>query len=433
MRDEIFQDCYNRYLNEAGKNKPYWNELAEKWGYSNGEILRSKFKNERERRGIPPKGETVSGGAAENTSYKESDNSIYVVCSSERIKTKADVIKEFNINTDIWELDSFEIKTSEGYRKDRKVQWTVQNGIAINGQVNDTGKMLVVPLYHTKTRFVKKTLNHISVEDVTKILQDKQIELPVIAPNNYQPLGEVLEINVMDLHFGSDANHSPEKRFSEAIDDVIDRIGTRKFSKVYLCSLGDIFHYDNVNRTTAAGTIVTTNSMKPYEVLDLGIDVFVNNILKLVSVVPVEILFIPGNHDPMNGYALIKVLEAYFMDYDNVKIDVGHSSRKYRLIGNSLVGWMHGEMPKSRASQWLQVEASEEWGRSKYREIHSGNFHSQETKEDGGVILRYLPGMTDIDEWHYSKGYVGAVRAMVSFVWDLDRGLREQWFTSVGN
>lgn len=426
MRDEVFQDCYNRYL--AGDRK-YWPELAEKWGYKDGETLRSRFRHERERRGISPK-ETNANIEMESNTYKEDDKAIYITTSSEVSLTKQEIIDEYKIDTDIWEVGPFEVKTSWGYRKDRQSDWKSVNGVA-TGTSKDSGKLVLVKFYNTKVKFIRKNMSHISLDDVRRIIENKKVTIPDITPKNYVPLGECLEVNVMDLHFGSDANHSPEKRFGEAIDDVVKRIGKRKFSKVYLCLLGDIFHYDNLNRTTASGTIVTTNSMTPYSVLDLAITVFVENILKLASLLPVEILFIPGNHDPMNGYALIKVLEAWFKDKKNISIDAGHKSRKYRLIGNSLVGWMHGEMPKSRASQWLQVEASKEWGKSKFREIHSGNFHSQETKEDGGVILRYLPGMTDIDEWHYSKGFVGAVKAMISFVWDVDEGLREQWFTSV--
>lgn len=430
MRDEVFQDCYNHWTDSDG-NKPFWADLAEKWGYRNGEHLRSSFKSERRKRGVVPKG-NLALAQAENNIYKEDDKAIYITTSSEVSKTKQEIIDEYNIDTDVWELGSYEVKTSWGYRKDKQTDWVSKNGVA-TGTSKDSGKLILVKFYNTRAKFIRKTLAHISVDDVKRIIEDKKITIPNIAPKSYAPLGECLEVNVMDLHFGSDANHSPEKRFGKAIDDVVKRIGKRSFSKIYLCLLGDIFHYDNLNRTTASGTIVTTNSMTAYEVLDLAVTVFVENVLKLASLVPIEILFVPGNHDPMNGYALVKILEAFFKDNDNIEIDTGHKSRKYRLIGNSLIGWMHGEMPKSRASQWLQVEASQEWGKSKYREIHSGNFHSQETKEDGGVILRYLPGMTDIDEWHYSKGYVGAVKAMVSFVWDVDEGLREQWFTSVNS
>lgn len=429
MRDEVFKDCYNEYINAQGPTS-YWPELANKWGYEDGESLRGAFKRERMRRNIPSKSEPTNQN---NSTYKESDKSIHITCASERIKTRNDVISEFDIDMDRWEVEFFELKTSEGYRKDRKVEWDVTDNRVTHGHVRDTGKMLVVPLYHTRTKFIRKTIQHISLEDVSRLLEEKEFSIPNIKPKNYSPSGEVLEVNIMDLHFGSDANHSPEKRLSKAIDDVVKRAGTRKFSKIYLCLLGDVFHYDNVNKTTAAGTIVTTNGMTAYEVFDLGITTLTENILKLVSIAPIEIIFVPGNHDPMNSYALTKVLEAFFKDNKKIALDADHARRKFRLIGNSLVGWMHGDMPKARAMDWLQVEAYEEWGKAKFKEIHSGNFHSQGVKEEGGVVLRYLPGMTDIDDWHYRQGFVGAVRGLLSFVWSVDGYWREQWFTSVEN
>ena len=428
MNDRVFYNCLEVKTSLSGTGKPFWDELAKRHGYKNGNVLRLAFNRERKVRGIKSK---TNADVGESTTYQEGNGYINIICSSERVKSKEDIIAEFNIDTDKWHLDSFEVKTSEGYRKDRQVEWDVEDQKVIHGKVRDSGKMLIVPLYHVKAKFVEKTLEHLSLEDVEKVFEKKEFLLPNLLKLKYAPSDEVLEVNVMDLHFGSDANHSPEKRFANAIDDVVERVGKRSFEKIYLALLGDIYHYDNMNRTTSAGTVVTTNGLTPYEIVDMGVDVLITNILKLVEIAPLEVIFVPGNHDPMSGYALIKVIEAYFKDEEKIIFDATHKSRKYRLLGKSLVGWMHGDMPKNRAMSWLQVEASHEWGEALYREIHSGNFHSQSGKEDGGVILRYLPGMTDIDEWHYNKGYVGAVRALTSFVWHKEMGLREQWFTNI--
>ena len=67
----------------------------------------------------------------------------------------------------------------------------------------------------------------------------------------------------------------------------------------------------------------------------------------------------------------------------------------------------------------------------KYAEVHAGHWHSQTTAEKNGMVLRYLPSITGTDEWHYNKGFVGAVKATVSFVWG-DTGLKEIWHTNTG-
>ena len=425
MRDEVFNACHKRQL-ENDKNKPFWNDLAEEFGYANGETLRAAFKREKKKRGVS---DTHSD---EKTTYEQGDDYINIVCSSRRIKTKDDVIKEFGIDMTKWKIEKFIIRTDEAWRKDRKVEWDVDNGNVTHGHVRDSGKILLVPLNRVEVRFVPLEIDDVQFSDIVSMFSKKEsISAFVESKPKLKKSQEVLEIDVCDLHFGSDANHSPEKRFEDAVSDVIARIGDRKFEKIYLALLADIFHYDNFQKATTAGTLVSTNELSPYQIFDMGIDSFARVISRLSEIAPVEVPYIAGNHDRMSGYYLVKTLEALFSKNKYVTFDAEHKSRKYRVIGNTLLGWMHGDIPKARSTSWIQVEAREEWGKTKYTEIHAGNFHSQSGKEDGGVILRYLPALTNIDQWHYDKGYLGAVRSMTSFVWDKELGLREIWYSNV--
>jgi len=424
LKDEIYKDCLDVKL--SGKSR-FWEELSKKWSYKNAESIRTAFRREAHKRG--DKNSNFYDFDNQET-YQEGNGYINIITSSDRIKTKEEIIKEFKIDTNVWKLDSFEVKTSEGYRKDRKVEWEVEDGAVTHGSVKDTGKMLVVPLYHVRAKFTQKVLEDITIEEMQKMFLVKEFASPMVKRKEYLPSNETLEIDITDTHFGSDANYAPEERFLRAIDEIVERIGKRIFKKIYVAILSDIFHYDTINKTTTAGTIVTTNGMTAYETFDLGLTTLITALQKISDIAPIEVIFIPGNHDRLSGYTLMKALEAYFRNNKNVEFDTGHKSRKHRVIGVNLVGWMHGDMPKARASNWLQVDAREEWGKTKYSEIHSGNYHSQQGSENGGVILRYLPGMTDIDQWHYDNGYVGSVRAMVSFIWHETKGMREMWFTN---
>ncbi len=51
MNNNCFQECYNYWESSTG-NQPFWQELANRFGYESGEILRSRFKRERQKRGI---------------------------------------------------------------------------------------------------------------------------------------------------------------------------------------------------------------------------------------------------------------------------------------------------------------------------------------------------------------------------------------------
>jgi len=413
LREEVFIDCFS-FWNKSTGNKPFWADLAKKWGYDSGEIIRYTFLHERKRRGIVSKTFTTnesakySDSSTKNPDGTYSSDKLIEMCEAE-MKDDKFILLAHGFDPKKWVLS---------FAKSNRWHGLVEDGQQV--------------MYQSKITVRPKTLDDISLDDVVGMFTRKESITKFISPKvNYSSSDDVLEIDVCDLHFGSDANHSPEKRFEKAIADIINRVGNRKFDKIYFPVLADIFHYDNFQKATTSGTIVTTDGLSPYDIFDLGIDSFVRVISKLSEISPVEVLYIAGNHDRLSGYHLIKTLEAFFKDNENITFDSEHKSRKYRVIGTSLVGWMHGDIPKARASSWLQVEAREDWGKTRYSEIHSGNFHSQSGKEDGGTILRYLPGLTNIDQWHYDKGYMGAVRSMVSFVWHKELGLREIWYSTV--
>ena len=63
MKDDVFNDCLQHWLRSDG-TVPFWSDLAQKWGYQSGEVLRGAFKRERTKRHV-----TKSNS---DTSFKES-------------------------------------------------------------------------------------------------------------------------------------------------------------------------------------------------------------------------------------------------------------------------------------------------------------------------------------------------------------------------
>jgi hypothetical protein len=51
LDNNTFDDCLTHWQESTG-NQPFWNDLANKYNYESGEILRSVFKRERKKRGI---------------------------------------------------------------------------------------------------------------------------------------------------------------------------------------------------------------------------------------------------------------------------------------------------------------------------------------------------------------------------------------------
>ena len=223
------------------------------------------------------------------------------------------------------------------------------------------------------------------------------------------------------------------KNFNDTIDDICLRIGKKKLEKIYFVSLGDFLHYDNGEKATSSGTVMESGIFDFQTIFDFACELMISGVEKLSKYAPVEIVYISGNHDRVLGYTLAKAIEFYYRNNSNIVFDCGKQSRKFRKIGNSLIGWAHGDISKDLIGGWLQSEARMDWGSTKNSEVHCGHFHNQHTVvEKNGTIVRYLPTMAETDSWTYEKGFVGGIKSTVSFVWDKEIGLREMWFSNIG-
>lgn len=443
MTEIIYKACLNKE-----ENNKSWAELAEEFGYGSPEKLRGWFRREKIRResflsspetSVEKDFSDVDGDMVEDekTIYTETDNGLSIVCASRRIKTKDDIIKEFGIDESVWKIQSFTVKSSEGYRKDRKVQWEVSNGVVLSGKVEDSGKMLIVPMYHTKTNLVKKTPEDIDYGDIEQFFKKLESEISIVKRgktvpmSNYNKNGKVLEIDLADLHVGNDSSiESTQMKMNQLLSNLEKRIGETKFKKIMLVQLGDLFHFDTYNRTTTGGTSITTTT-KYFTMWEKGVEMIIDFINGLSRFAPVEVINVYGNHDKISSFTAAKSLEMYFRHDDNVEIDATHEKRKYRKIGRSLIGFVHGDMPKNNVYSLLQREARKMFAETDFFEIHLGHFHHEYSSEKDGVIIRYLPTTADTDEWHNDQGYTGNKRTTTCFIWDEERGLEEQWWINV--
>ena len=250
----------------------------------------------------------------------------------------------------------------------------------------------------------------------------------------------MLEVPIVDLHLAKLAwepetgenydSKIAEKRFMEVIYDVVERSKGMEFEQILFPIGNDFFNYDTIDGETTRGTAQSNDSrwqkmyLKGNELLIKAID-----ILKVIA--PVKVFQIPGNHDFQTSFYAIVNLASYFRKDENVTVDTNPKTRKYIEFGKNLIGYTHGDKEKKRIFGNMQVEAAEAWGRTLYREWHTGHLHSEQVKEEHGVKVRSLSSVTATDSWHSESGYVGAIATSQSFVWDKQRGLRDIWYTTV--
>lgn len=299
----------------------------------------------------------------------------------------------------------------------------------------------------------KPLVGRITFADVDRYMETKNFteSKPITTPIQYDPSGEVLEINLPDIHSGllawrketgADYDiHIAKDRFFKCIYDIQERCRHHTFKKIVFVTLGDILHFDNDNQTTTKGTFQQADG-RLAKIFDSTLDMLIDGITILGEIAPVEVIYIKGNHDGVTGYTLLKATEKAFRFDDNITFDTEPDPHKHRLFGKVLIGWTHGDMPKQNIATWLQDYARVDFGKSLFAEVHAGHFHTQKEREKkpidyyqtddvGGIVVRYLPTISNSSLWEHQQGYPEGLKTVRSFIWNEQTGLRTMWYSNI--
>ena len=245
----------------------------------------------------------------------------------------------------------------------------------------------------------------------------------------------LLELPIMDFHLGKLSWSGEtgkedydlkiaEKLWRKTVDDLIFKsLAFGNVEKIIFPVGQDFFHFDTPRTTTTAGTQMDSDT-RWEKMFVKGIELLVWAIERLRKIAPVEVLWIPGNHDQMLSYAATVGLSQRYSSIESVTVDLSATPRKYRLFGKNLIGYSHGEKEGKRLEGLMQVEAPELWGKSIFREFHMGHLHTELTKTNNGIIFRRISAITATDSWHVENGFIGSVRQAQAFIWDKELGLQ---------
>ena len=364
-------------------------------------------------------------------------SSMLLRMTEEQAKNPEFVLKAHGFDIDTWELSSCRNTVREVVSK--VVNQVDKDGELVD-QYTDKGK----PVYTTDVRTLYASYitvkprkdGYLAFSKIKKFYEEliEDDHRPIIKKNENKQTNLMLEIPIVDVHFGklslSEDVAEPynynlaKQRFNCVIDDVIDSVKDKQIEKIVFPIGNDFFNIDTYKSTTTAGTQQNCD-LSPHLIFKYGVECLIENIIKLTDIAPVEVFCINGNHDFLSSYHALYSIYCYFHNNENVIINTGTRPRKYIEFGNVLLGFTHGDKEKNRIGGLMQIEAREAWGRTKYHEIHTGHWHSEQiTKESGGVIIRNLSSFTGSDLWHNENGYVGAIKKCQSFLWDKNKGLK---------
>jgi hypothetical protein len=270
-------------------------------------------------------------------------------------------------------------------------------------------------------------------EDFAKFLENYKPNNITITPVDHSKEKDYvdIEVSISDYHLAKrhvDEDNNPVERayrYFNVAQSLIKKVASvYNINTIVFPISNDFFHTDNYQNQTTQGTPQDTilDYSSEYE---LGFSILVDtiNLLRFYSS-NVDVILVQGNHDRTKSFYLAHALEVYFKRELDVKFDREHSVVKGKTLGDTFIGWHHGnckleDLPLLFATH---PKYSQAFGNAKYREVHTGDKHHYMAKELKGVRIQQMPSLSGTDRWHLDNNFVHSVRAALVLVYDKHKG-----------
>ena len=245
----------------------------------------------------------------------------------------------------------------------------------------------------------------------------------------------LIEIPAIELHLGKRAHvtdtpenydiKDAEQCFNKIFDTVIDyaeAIGTKGNC---LLVIGNDFFNAEFNNQTTNGT-PQQNDGRYKKLFIKGMELYTNAIERLIPIFGnIDVRLCQGNHAQSAEFYLYHSLSQYFRNAKNVHFSDNYRTTQAYVFGDVGIFFTHGDENEKRTIASIPAEFPEEWGKTKFRELHLGHLHKEGATitEMGGMITRRIPSPCAADDWHYNKRFIGNQRCHQFFVWHKTQGL----------
>lgn len=279
----------------------------------------------------------------------------------------------------------------------------------------------------------RKQAKDYTLEDFSNFLKSySPKEIPITKIINLNEDIVDVELSISDYHlakkhiYGDDNNILDRaEKYYNVVKELIDKVAkVYRINKIVLPISNDFFHTDNYQNQTTNGTPqdVIVEYDQEYE---QGFSTLVSSITLLRKYSDdIVVVLVQGNHDRTKSFYLAHALEMFFRNCDEISFIRNHSVVKGLTLGNTFIGWHHGnckleDLPLLFATH---PEYSEQFGKAKYREVHTGDKHHYMAKEVKGVRIQQMPSLSGTDRWHSDNNYVHSIRAALALVYDNNVG-----------
>jgi len=360
---------------------------------------------------------------AEQVTQKRSGDTLEARSTSRRIKTVEDLLAHIEAD-----MSRYEVAASEA------TKWECASSDGNGGTtVTELHRVFVrlKPKAGPTTREIVEAMIEAAKRDIRRPLT-KSVKAP-----KRSGLWQVLV--VADAHFGkycwNGTTGSGDYDLAIAARLVGDAAGellavgdTHKPARRTIAFLGDLFHYDTPAGTTTGGTPLERDG-RLQKMIEVGCDTLLAIVDKSADTAPTDVVIVNGNHDEVLTWTFQRILRERFRSHKRVTVKPDFTGRQYLHHGGNLLGFAHGHKAKAKFPQLMALESPQEWSRCRYREWHTGHFHSQaaewqrpiETLQ--GVIVRTAPSLNPPDDYHAINGWIASRQAMETFFYTPAGGL----------
>lgn len=422
-------------LSGEGTNKQKINRLLmlDYSGYQIKFYLKAWLEKDKAPLNISDNAAQVNGSPTISKEFKNDKGSIEIVSTT--IKTIDEGIEAAKIDFDIWEVESAKVGS-----------WNTTMKIKDCFGV-ETPTQIVNYKVQIKLKAIVK--NHVK-ETFERLFEKLPINNTVYPKLSPKPNPQyMLEVGLVDQHFGmlawaketlSDYDLKiAELLYVESAKKAINRIkNPEQIGKILLPIGHDFFHInDQSNTTPRAGHRLDVDG-RLAKVFSTGKLAAVKAIDYLAKIAPVEVVFVPGNHDPQMSYYLCVTLQAWYRNCPDIYFDIDQegivnpTARKYVAWGKGLLGMSHGLDEKMSDLPGIMAnEAKHLWANAVYKEIHIGHFHKVRSSSTfkhftdtvNQTVVRTLPSLCGSDDYSYAHGWLSeGVQAAEFHLWDKEYG-----------
>ena len=337
-----------------------------------------------------------------------------ITTKSYKIKTLEDALKISDVDLEEWEVERHVINS-----------WEVTMGAT----KTESGKPETYTNYQVKVWLKRKVEG--KLEEALNNIVDRLNKKPIVHNTVAKKSKEVLLVpGLVDHHFGllswnketGDGDYDlkiAENMYVNSLMQGVNSMAGYEISQFLFPVGSDFFHINNPDNLTPKGKNHLDVDSRLAKVFETGLYAVIKAIDFAKQKAPVEIKWIPGNHDPETSFYLCKVIDAYYRNDDYVTVDVSPQWRKFYKWNNTLIGMCHGdEEPHQRLPTIMADSVPDLWAKCKYKEWLVGHIHKKKEMNFIGVdsfgssIIRFLPSLCKIDQWHYKKGFVGGNKSM---------------------